>query len=180
VVEAVAERVGKLAAFGHLGEARFEPGLQRLNHGLGALLTDCAPHAGRQATDLGLDVVEQLDARERLGCDRCVAADIDLIELPPQVAPTIGERHRTARSCRRGQLLVGRIAVHLQDAVEAIEQPRRVLAAAAGRIGVGDRRRIGATPRPIVAGDRPHKAGLGLSRTGVEHGTARLVAEQPR
>lgn len=136
MVEAIAERVGELAAFGHLGEARFEPGLQRFGYGLGALLADCAPYGRRQAADLGFDVVEQLDARERLGRDWCVAADINLVELPSQVAPAIGERHRTARPCRRGQLLVGGVAVDLQDAAEAVEQPRCMLAAAAWRVGV--------------------------------------------
>lgn len=42
------------------------------------------------------------------------------------------------------------------------------------------RRRIPATPRPVVAGDRPHEAGLGLTGAGVEQGAARLVAEQPQ
>ena len=124
----------------------------------------------RQATDLGLDVVEQLDARERLGRDRRVAADIDLVELAPEVAPAVGERHRTAGPCGRGQLLVDGVAVDLQDAVEAVEQLHGVLAAAAGRVGVGDRRRIAAAPWSIVAGDRPEKPVLVLPRPGSSTG----------
>ncbi len=53
-------------------------------------------------------------------------------------------------------------------------------AAATGRVAVGDRRRIAAAPWPVVARDRPHVAGLGLAATGIEHGAARLVAEQLR
>jgi hypothetical protein len=36
-------------------------------------MRDGAPHGRREAADLGFDVVKQLDARERLGRERCIA-----------------------------------------------------------------------------------------------------------
>jgi IstB-like ATP binding protein len=53
-----------------------------------------------------------------------------------------------------------------------------MLGPATGRIGVGDRRRVGSAPRPVVARERPHVAGLGLTAPGIEHWAARLVTEQ--
>jgi hypothetical protein len=55
-----------------------------------------------------------------------------------------------------------------------------MLAAAPWRIGVGDRRRIGAAPGAIVARHGPEVPGLGLAAPGIEHGAARLVSEQLR
>jgi hypothetical protein len=52
-----------------------------------------------------------------------------------------------------------------------------VHAVAAGRVGVGDRRRAGGGPRLVIARECPHVAGLGLA-AGVEYGPARLVVEQ--
>ena len=60
-----------------------------------------------------------------------IAADVDLIEPSPQVAPTIGKRHRPTRPCRRGQLLVGGVAVDLQDAVQKWSDRWRATQAAA-------------------------------------------------
>jgi hypothetical protein len=37
-----------------------------------------------------------------------------------------------------------------------------------------------AGPRPIIAGERPQEASLGLAAPGIEHGEPRLVAEQLR
>jgi len=192
MIETIGDPFGELAAVRHPGKIVLEPGLQGLDDGFRSLLAYRAPDFGRRATDLCLDVVELPDAGERLGRDRRVAADIDLVELSPQVAPTVGKRHRPTRPCRRGQLLVGGVAVDLQDAVEAVEQLGGVLAAAARRIGVGHSRRTTSpvlrrhsrirtsAPGPVVTRDRPQVSGLGLASARIEHRTARLVAEQPR
>ena len=108
------------------------------------------------------------------------------------MAPAEGERHRAASAGRCGQLLVDGVAVHLQDAAEAVEQLDGVLGSASGRVGVGDRRRTTslvlrmptrirtAAPRPVVAGNGPEVALLGFASSRIEHRTARLVAEQLR
>src|SRR5262249_35825259 len=143
VIEAVAESFGELGALRHLGEAGFEPGFQSFDHRFGTLLTDCAPSVWWHAADIRLDVVEELDTCERLRRDRRVSADIDLVDLPPQRAPTISERPRPAWPRRRCKFIVAGIAAPLRDAADPGEQLPGVLAAAAGRIRVGHRRRIG-------------------------------------
>ena len=95
-------------------------------------------------------------------------------KLAPQMGPAEGERDRLAAGCV-GDRLVGRISVALHDAAIAIEQLQRVDRAATGSIGVGDRRRIGPAPRPIVAGDRPEVSLLGAAAAGIEHRRHRLV-----
>ena len=47
--------------------------------------------------------------------------------------------------------------------------------AAAGRVAVGDGRRIGPAPRPVVAGDRPEVSLLGAAAARIEHRRHRLV-----
>ncbi len=42
----------------------------------------------------------------------------------------------------------------------------------------GDRRRIAAAPRPVVAGDHPMVAGFGSFTSRIEHRCAGLVHEQ--
>src|SRR5581483_8071840 len=87
VVEAIEDRVGDSAALGHLREAGLEPQLHRLDDRLRLLLAHSSPQFGRQAADLGLDVIEQLDARQRLGGDGGIAADVNLVEASPEVRP---------------------------------------------------------------------------------------------
>ena len=50
-----------------------------------------------------------------------------------------------------------------------------MVGATAGRIGVGDGGRIGSTPWPVVAGDGPEVARLGVSSAGIEHRHRRLI-----
>ena len=47
--------------------------------------------------------------------------------------------------------------------------------AAARRIGVGDGGRVGSTPGPVIAGDRPEVSLLGASPAGIEHRRHRLI-----
>ena len=68
-------------------------------------------------------------------------AGCDFVELAPQMAPAIRERHRAALSRRCGELFVDGITVDLQHAAEAREQFDRVLAATARRVAIGDSRR---------------------------------------
>ena len=72
-------------------------------------------------------------------------------------------------------VLVGRISVALHDAAIAIEQLERVDRAATGSVAVGDRRRIGPAPGPVVAGDGPEVSLLGAAAAGIEHRRHRLV-----
>ena len=85
-----------------------------------------------------------------------------------QVCPAEGERDRVAGPCIIGNGLVSRVSVALHDAAIALEQLERVDGAAARCIGVGDGGRIGSTPRPVIAGDRPEVSLLRASTAWIE------------
>jgi hypothetical protein len=62
-----------------------KPRFERLDDRPGAILARPPAQFGRQPADLVLDRIELLDARKRLRRDRTMAADIDLVELAPQM-----------------------------------------------------------------------------------------------
>ena len=90
------------------------------------------------------------------------------------MAPAEGKPHLALL----GQHLVAAIAVDLQDALEAAQMCDRPLGLAVGRIDVGNARRIGAAPRPVVPGIGEELTGLGPSAPRIEHRRRRLVGEQ--
>ena len=63
----------------------------------------------------------------------------------------------------------------MHDAAIVLEQLERVDRAATGSVAVGDRRRIGPAPWPVVAGDRPEVSFLGAAAAGIEHRRHGLV-----
>ena len=132
---------------------------------------DCAP-------DLGLDLIERTDPLQRLARDRRMTALGDVVEAAPEVRPAQRERHRAADTFPIGQGIVGPIAIDLQGAGEAGEVTHGVLLAAPRRVEVGDRRRITAAPRPVVARNRPQIPGLGSPTSRIEHRAACLVRKE--
>ena len=110
--------------------------------------------------------------------DRGVAALGDLVEPAPDVAPAVGQRHRTAGASGIGQRVVGRVGVHLENAAEPRERPDGMLGAAARGVEIDHGGRIGTGPGPVVARDRPEIAGLGPPAPGIEHRRPGLVHEQ--
>jgi hypothetical protein len=70
----------------------------------------------------------------------------------------------------RGQGVVAGITVYLQHAMEAGEMGSWPLRLAVWRIDIGDARRIGAAPRPVVPGISPELADLRPSRPGSSTG----------
>jgi len=59
--------------------------------------------------------------------------------------------------------------------VIAVEQLQRMDRATTRRVGKSDGRRIGPSPRPVVAGDRPKVTLLDAAAAGIEHRRGRLV-----
>src|SRR6516164_4981411 len=94
----------------------------------------------------------------------------DLEEFTPQVAPAKGDCDPLRR-----QLLVRGIAVVLHDTAIVCEQLLEMLAASPRRVGIGDSRRVGSAPGPVITRDRPEVAGLGLAAPGIEHRHRRLI-----
>ena len=155
-------------------ELLLEPGFEREHEGLALVLAHGATLLGAAAADRLLDRIERRDAFERLAGDRRGTAFGDVEEAAPQMGPAEGERDRLV-GCSVGDGLVSRISIALHDAAIAIEQLERVDRAAPRSIGVGDRRRIGPAPGPVVARDRPEVALLGAAAAGIEHRRHRLV-----
>jgi len=63
----------------------------------------------------------------------------------------------------------------LHDTAITIEQLERMNRTATRRVAVGDGRRIGPAPWPVVAGDRPEVSLLGAATAGIEYRRYRLV-----
>jgi hypothetical protein len=79
-----------------------------------------------------------------------------------------------------GERAVAGVAVDLEDAGEAGKMRDRLRRLSIGRIDIGDRRRVGSAPRPVVPRIGPELAGLGAASAWVEHRGRRLVGEQLR
>jgi hypothetical protein len=175
VVEAIADRLRDGALLRDGGQPGLEPSPELFHQRLRFGLSDGATFLRAAAADPALDGIECRDPFQRLVGDRRRTAFVDIEEVAPPVQPAESERHRASITPRISQLFVDRIAVALHDAGIACQQSKRVLAAAAGRIGIGDARRVGPTPRPVVPRDRPEVAGLGPAPAGIEHGSPRLI-----
>ena len=79
-----------------------------------------------------------------------------------------------------GERAIAGIAVDLENALEAGKMRDRLRGLAVGRVDVGDRRRVGSAPGPVVPRIGPELAGLGPPPTRIEHRRRRLVGEQLR
>lgn len=75
------------------------------------------------------------DPAQALGRHLRAVASEGLAQLPAAVRPAMGEPHSVASLAPwRRQAIVAGVAVHLQDAVEAVEEALVMRAAAPGRI----------------------------------------------
>jgi hypothetical protein len=173
MVQAIAQILGEAGLARDARQLMFEPRSERHDERLALLLARATTLLGAHAADRLLDRVERGDPLQRLAGDRRFA--LGVIEEPTsQVRPAEGERDPAA-GCLGGDCLVGGVAVALDDAPIIVEQLQAMDRSAAGRIGVGDRRRVRSAPRPIVAGDRPEIAALDPTAARIEHRRLRLV-----
>src|SRR5215467_13817535 len=174
MVQGVADVLGDGGLGRDASELLLEPGLECRHERLAALLAHRAALIGTAAPERLLDGIQGGNARERLAGDRRGTALRDVVEAAPQMGPA-----KSQGDCLLafgvGNGLVGRVPVALHDAAIAIEQLERMHCAATGSVGVGDRRRIGPAPGPIVARDRPEEALLGAAASGIEYWRRGLV-----
>ena len=108
--ERVADRRGDGRLAGDGGELGFQPQTQSIDERLATPLPRLAAFVGGQAANIGFDGIQRSDADQRLGGDRCRRLGLDVVELPPHMAPAEGELAR--RRPRRGR--VAAVAVDLQ------------------------------------------------------------------
>ena len=94
------------------------------------------PLAGAHATDVGFDPVKLGDPAQTLGRDFGTVAIEDLDQLAPRLGPAMGDGDRHT-ACPGGpcQAVVAGIAIHLQNAVKALQDTLGILARAVGGVG---------------------------------------------
>jgi hypothetical protein len=178
MVQRVTDRLGRRPAGGQFGKLRLEPDTQLGNQRLALELTHGLSISGGLAADIHFDRVEcgnplqcfDRDRRLRLG---------QVIEAAAHVAPAERERDGRIGGLGSGELLVGRVAVALEDAAVAAEQSVGVGVSAARRVAVDHGRRLIAGPRPIVARNRPEVPLLGFAPARVQHWHDGLISEDP-
>lgn len=107
---------------------------------------------------------------------RAGAGDFD--QLATGVGPAVGQLNARARPVRHDQPVVSGIAVHLQDAAEALQNPLGMLPSPTRCIGKAHTRRCCAAPGSIIAGERPELSGLGLLGPRIENRCAGFVHEE--
>ena len=178
MVQRVADRFCGRAAARQSCQLLLEPAEQVGDERLASCLSSSAALVRWLSPDRGLDGVERRDAPERLRGNRRRVLLGQVIKFAPYMAPAVDER-RALATFRRGQALVDRIAVALQQARVATQQRLGVLRTAAGGVMEHHRRRVAAGPGPVIAGDRPGEPLLGPAPAGVEHRHAGFVGEQP-
>ena len=95
------------------------------------------------------------------------------------MCPAMGHTDRvTALAGGFGQAVVARIAVDLQDPVEASEEGLAMFAGSTGGIRVDHAGWVLPSPGPIIAGQGPEIAGLGAPAPGIKNRRGGLVHEQ--
>ena len=163
LVQSVLDGVANRRRLGDALEAILEPGFQVLDFGSGSRLTDGASLLRWPPADLFLDLVQFLNALQGVLSNGRRTIGGDFVKSSAQVSPAIGERHRSAAAIGTDKDVVAVIAVHLQNAAEAFQQRLHMFAAAPRRIEIDHGGRRLAAPRPVIAGQSPEVAGLGLA-----------------
>src|ERR1700686_2424304 len=132
--ERVADRPrdGRLAGDG--GKLDFEPETQVVDERFCAPLPRLAAFIGGKAANVSFGGIERGDSGQGLGGDRRRRLHLDLVELPPHMAPAESKRDVTALS----ELRIGAIAIDLEDAAESREMLRRPRVLAVGGVDIGN------------------------------------------
>ena len=131
------------------------------------------------APDVGFHGIELGNAPQTLGCDFRTVAVEDFLQLAPCMRPAVGHADRVAADPGRArETVVAGIAVELQRAVEAAQEPLRVQPAAVGRVEEDHSGRIVAAPATIVARKGPEVAGFRPAPARVQHRRGGFVHEQ--
>ena len=145
----------------------------------GPLLAGAETLAGRRPADFSFNGVELGDPAQALRRNLGAIAVEHLLQFATCVRPTICHADRVAALAGGArQAVVALIAVDLQGAIKALQDPFCVLTGAAGGVGEDHAGRIGTAPPPIITGQCPEVAGLGPAAPGVEDRRRGFIHEQ--
>ena len=117
------------------------------------------PLVGAQAAQIFFDAVKYLDLRQAFLRDWGRAGLGDIMQFAAGMGPAIGQCHVLRGAFE--QTVIASIAIHLQDAAEALQDFVRVLARPTGRVGKGHTGRIITAPWPVITGKGPEVPGFG-------------------
>jgi hypothetical protein len=84
--EAVIDRLGRVVVAGEPGALLAQPLLQLNYQGAATLLAHAQAPLGRKPVDLAFDGERDIDALDRLGCDRRLAEPREIEELAPAIS----------------------------------------------------------------------------------------------
>ena len=118
---------------------------------------------GAAATDVLFDGIEFGDMFERLACNGCGIGCGKFVEVTPHMRPA----ECKVNVATLGELAIAGIAIDLQNPLEACEMGDRSVGFAIRGIDIGNARRIGAAPWPIIRRIGRELTGLGTPRTAL-------------
>jgi len=140
MVQRVTDRLGRRATGRQFGDLGVEPDPQGTDQRLALSLTHGQSLGRGLAANARLNRIERANALQGFDRDRCLRLG-QIIETPPHVTPAKRQYHRGIGGFRPAQLLVGSIAVALQNAAVIAQQRRGVDISAARRVAVDHRGR---------------------------------------
>src|SRR6185437_11063492 len=128
-------------------ELVLQPDMQSFDDGPTSLLARLPSMISRMTAYFSLDRVEITDARQHLGGERRLRADVELVEAAPHVRPAECQLHRAVGPIADNPLEPV-ISVDLEHTLEPRQVPRRARGLAVLGIHVGSGRVRRAAPGP--------------------------------
>ncbi len=180
VRQGIAYVFGQLGGFRDARELCFKPGAEGLDDRCGEFAPRGEPRMRRGSANRFLDGIELGDLTQCLLSDRRAILFQALHEAPPCMRPAMDERPRPLGSIDLGELVVGVIAVALNElTMITLEEAERMYGPSARGVVEHHDRRVGAAVAAVIRDDGPEKAGLGFSASGIEHRRSCLIHEDP-
>jgi hypothetical protein len=161
--EAVIDCLGRIAVPGETGALFAQPCLQLDDERTATFLAHTQPLLRTKTVDLTLDGEQEVDALDRLGCDRCLGEPCQIKELAPAVRPARGLDDRATFAIGLVKPAEARIGVGLHQPGIARQMLLRMFTTTIRRVEEHGRRRIWASKRAVVAHIGPEPAGPGLA-----------------
>src|SRR5262249_13564631 len=174
--QGIADGHGQFALLADQRELCPTPWLERVDQTSAFLLSNDTPFVGASTADVFLNGIELGNQLKRFAGGWRRPGRCQFIEAAPDVGPAEGKPDVVAP----GELTVTGITVDLQDSREALEMTYRTFRRAVGCVDIGNTRRIGSAPWPVVGGVGPELAGFRAAAAGIQHRRRRLVGKQPR
>ncbi len=178
MIERVTDRLRQGRAAGQSAKQIGQPGVHGLDQGTALLLTLLPAVVGRLAADVGLDRIQRADPLQSFQGKRRLRCRKNVVELPPCMRPTKGQRRSVVRA--GDKTAKSGVTIDLKQPAEAFQMARRMLALAIFAVGVGSRWMTRPRPRTIIDCIAPQPSGFGAAAAGVQHRQGGIVGNHLR